>query len=175
MALDHGMIDPFAEGEKRPGVISYGLSSYGYDFRVAGEFRLYNASPGAVLDPKDASRAPFQEIRTETFVEIPPHGIAVARSVERFRIPRSVVTVTFGKSTYARMGLVVNITPFEPEWEGHVTLEISNTAPLPARVYANEGIAQVLFLESDEVCATSYADRQGKYQGQKTITAPKVV
>lgn len=175
MALDRGMIEPFAEGEKRPGVISYGLSSYGYDFRVAGEFRLYAPRPGALLDPKDAARAPFEEIRTDTFVEIPPHGIAVARSVEYFRIPRNVVTVTFGKSTYARMGLVVNITPFEPEWEGYVTLEMSNTAPLPARVYANEGIAQVLFLESDEVCATSYADRQGKYQGQKAITAPKVV
>lgn len=175
MALDHGMIDPFAEGKKRPGVISYGLSSYGYDFRVAGEFRLYTGTPGALLDPKDAARASFEEIRTDTHVDIPPHGIAVARSVEYFRIPRNVVTVTFGKSTYARMGLVVNITPFEPEWEGFVTLEMSNTAPLPARVYANEGIAQVLFLESDAVCETSYADRQGKYQGQTAITAPKVV
>lgn len=174
MALDHRMIDPFVEAQKREGVVSYGLSSYGYDFRVGPHFKLYRAAPDGLLDPKNAARAAGEDIHTETFLDIPPHAIALAQSVEYFRIPRNVVTIAFGKSTYARCGLVVNITPFEPEWEGHVTLEISNTAPLPVRVYANEGIAQVLFLESDEVCETSYADRRGKYQRQTTITLPRL-
>ena len=174
MASDHRMIDPFVEAQKRAGVVSYGLSSYGYDFRVGPNFKLYRPAADALLDPKNASRSVYEDIHTETFLDIPPHAIALAQSVEYFRIPRNVVTITFGKSTYARCGLVVNITPFEPEWEGHVPMELSNTAPLPVRVYANEGIAQVLFLESDEVCETSYADRQGKYQRQTTITLPRL-
>jgi dCTP deaminase len=174
MALERRMIEPFVEAQKREGVISYGLSSYGYDMRVGTRFKVAQVGNGSVMDPKRSAPEAFVDVQTETFVEIPPHGIALGQSVEYFRIPRNVVTVAFGKSTYARCGLVVNITPFEPEWEGFVTLEISNTTPFPARVYANEGIAQILFFESDEVCEVSYADRKGKYQGQTMITLPKV-
>jgi len=174
MALERRMIEPFVEAQKRDGVISYGLSSYGYDMRVGNRFKVSQAGAGRVMDPKRAAPEAFVDVETDAFVEIPPHGIALGQSLEYFRIPRNVVTMTFGKSTYARCGLVVNITPFEPEWEGFVTMEISNTTPFPARVYANEGIAQVLFLESDEVCEVSYADRKGKYQGQQAITLGKL-
>jgi dCTP deaminase len=174
MALERRMIEPFVEAQKREGVISYGLSSYGYDMRIGSRFKVAQVGSGSVMDPKKAAPEAFIDVQTDTFVEIPPHGIALGQSVEYFRIPRNVVTITFGKSTYARCGLVINVTPFEPEWEGFVTMEISNTTPFPARVYANEGIAQVLFLESDEVCEVSYADRKGKYQGQQAITLGKL-
>jgi dCTP deaminase len=174
MALEHRMIEPFVEAQKREGVISYGLSSYGYDMRVGNRFKVAQVGSGSVMDPKRAAPDAFVDVQTDTYVEIPPHGVVLAQSLEYFRIPRNVVTITFGKSTYARCGLVVNVTPFEPEWEGFVTMEISNTSPFRARVYANEGIAQVLFLESDEVCEVSYADRKGKYQGQTAITLGKL-
>jgi dCTP deaminase len=174
MALEKGMIEPFEDGLKREGVISYGLSSYGYDMRVGNRFKIVSNGTGAVADPKKFDAAAFQDVTTDDHIVIPPNSVALAQSVEYFRIPRSVVTICFGKSTYARCGLIVNVTPFEPEWEGFVTMELSNTSPLPVKVYANEGIAQVLFLESDEVCRVSYADRKGKYQKQTTITLPKI-
>ncbi len=175
MALERGMIAPFVEAQKRDGVISYGLSSYGYDMRVGDRFRIARAAEGARVDPKNMDDRLWEEVVAERgFVEIPAHSVALGQSVEYFRIPRNILTITFGKSTYARCGLVVNITPFEPEWEGTVTLEISNTTPLPARVYANEGIAQVLFLESDEPCEVSYADRRGKYQKQTALTPARL-
>lgn len=173
MALEHKMIEPFVDGLKREGVISYGLSSYGYDMRVADEFKVFTNVYNEVVDPKNFSPQSFVDIKAEHII-IPPNSFALARSVEYFRIPRKVLCICLGKSTYARSGLVVNITPFEPEWEGFVTLEISNTTPLPARVYANEGIAQVLFLEADEECEVSYADRKGKYQAQVGVTPPKL-
>ncbi|MDX2160330.1 MAG: dCTP deaminase [bacterium] len=173
MALEHKMIEPFVDGLKREGVISYGLSSYGYDMRVADEFKVFTNVYNEVVDPKNFSPQSFVDIRADHII-IPPNSFALARSVEYFRIPRKVLCICLGKSTYARSGLVVNITPFEPEWEGFVTLEISNTTPLPARVYANEGIAQVLFLEADEECEVSYADRKGKYQAQVGVTPPKL-
>ncbi|OGR83183.1 MAG: dCTP deaminase [Elusimicrobia bacterium RIFCSPLOWO2_01_FULL_64_13] len=174
MAREKGMIDPFVEKQVGGGVISYGLSSYGYDIRVSREFKLFTNTYGAVVDPKGFDPKSFVDISTDTFCTIPPNSFALARTVEYFRIPRSVITLCVGKSTYARCGIIVNVTPFEPEWEGFVTLEISNTTPLPARIYANEGIAQVLFFESDEVCETSYADKKGKYQKQSDITLPKI-
>ena len=173
MALEEKMIDPFEEGQKRDGVISYGLSSYGYDLRVADEFKIFTNVHTAVVDPKHFDPKSFVEFKGDVCV-IPPNSFALARSVEYFRIPRTVVTICVGKSTYARCGIIVNVTPFEPEWEGYVTLEISNTTPLPARVYANEGLCQVLFLESDEVCEVSYKDKKGKYQAQKGIVLPRL-
>ena len=168
------MIEPFEGSQVRDGVISYGLSSYGYDFRVGNEFKIYARRQSDVIDPKKFSADMLETIKTDGFALIPPNSIAIARSVEYFRIPRNVITICFGKSTYARSGILVNITPFEPEWEGFVTLSIINTGSIPAKVYANEGIAQVLFLESDEECAVSYADKKGKYQAQKEITLPKI-
>jgi dCTP deaminase len=168
-----GMIEPFEERQVRDGVISYGVSSYGYDIRVADEFRIFTNVNTAVVDPKKFDPASFVEVQTDVCV-IPPNSFALGRTVEYFRIPRSIITICVGKSTYARCGIIVNVTPFEPEWEGFVTLEISNTTPLPAKVYANEGIAQVLFLESDEECEVSYADKKGKYQGQQGVVLPRM-
>jgi len=173
MALEQRMIEPFVEKQVRHGVISYGVSSYGYDLRVADEFKIFTNVYSAIVDPKNFSPESFVDFKGEVCV-IPPNSFALARSMEYFRIPRSVLTICVGKSTYARCGLIVNVTPFEPEWEGFVTLEISNTTPLPAKVYANEGLAQVLFFEADEACETSYADKRGKYQGQVGVTPPKL-
>jgi len=173
LAKERGMIVPFEDHQVRDGVISYGLSSYGYDIRVADEFKIFTNVYSAVVDPKHFNRNRWS-ISREIFVVIPPNSFALARTVEYFRIPRTVLTVCLGKSTYARCGIIVNVTPFEPEWEGFVTLEISNTTPLPARIYANEGIAQVLFFEADEVCEISYADKKGKYQKQQAIVLPKL-
>ncbi|MCY4023612.1 MAG: dCTP deaminase [Anaerolineaceae bacterium] len=173
MALEEGMIEPFVDGQRREGVISYGLSSYGYDMRVADEYKVFTNVRSAIVDPKDFSDASFVDHQGDICV-IPPNSFVLARSMEYFRIPRQVLTLCVGKSTYARCGLIVNVTPLEPEWEGYVTLEISNTTPLPARVYSNEGIAQVIFLESDEACETSYADKRGKYQRQDRLTLPKL-
>jgi dCTP deaminase len=173
MALEHKMIEPFVENQVREGVISYGVSSYGYDMRVADEFKVFTNVYGATVDPKNFAPNAFVDFKGPLCV-IPPNSFALARSMEYFRIPRSVLTVCLGKSTYARCGLIVNVTPFEPQWEGYVTLEISNTTPLPAKIYANEGIAQVLFFEADEECEVSYADKKGKYQGQTGVTPPKL-
>jgi dCTP deaminase len=173
MAIEHRMIEPFVETQKRDGVISYGVSSYGYDMRVSDEFKVFTNVFSAIVDPKNFSPESFVDIKGNVCI-IPPNSFALARSIEYFRIPRGVLTVCVGKSTYARCGLIINVTPFEPEWEGYVTLEISNTTPLPAKVYANEGIAQVLFFEGDDVCETSYADKKGKYQGQTGVTLPKL-
>jgi dCTP deaminase len=173
MALDHDMINPFSEKQVREGVVSYGLSSYGYDLRVADEFKIFTNVNCTVVDPKHFDERSFVTVRSECAI-IPPNSFALARSVEYFKIPRDVLTICVGKSTYARCGIIVNVTPFEPEWEGFVTLEISNTTPLPARIYANEGLCQIIFFQSDEVCETSYADRRGKYQAQKGIVLPKL-
>lgn len=173
MVKKHGMIEPFADNQIRDGVISFGVSSYGYDIRVADEFKIFTNVFSAVVDPKHFDPKSMVDFRGEMCV-IPPNSFALARTVEYFRIPRSVLTVCLGKSTYARCGIIVNVTPFEPEWEGYVTLEISNTTPLPARIYANEGIAQVLFFEADEECDMSYADKKGKYQKQEAIVLPKL-
>jgi len=173
MAVEHGMIRPFVENQVREGVISYGVSSYGYDIRVSDEFKLFTDIFTTVVDPKSFNPKSFVDIKANSIV-IPPNSFALARTVEYFKIPRSVITVCLGKSTYARCGIIVNVTPFEPEWEGTATLEISNTTQLPAKIYANEGIAQVLFFESDEVCQTSYADKKGKYQKQVEVTLPKL-
>jgi len=173
MALEYGMIEPFVEKQVRQGVVSYGLSSYGYDMRVADEFKIFTNVFSAIVDPKNFSPGSFVEFKGDVCI-IPPNSFVLARSVEYFRIPRKVLCICLGKSTYARAGLVCNVTPFEPEWMGYVTLEISNTTPLPAKVYANEGIAQVLFFEADEECEVSYADKQGKYQGQTGVTPPRL-
>jgi len=173
MALEHKMIEPFEDRQVRAGVISYGLSSYGYDIRVADEFKVFTNINSTVVDPKNFDARSFVDVKTDICI-IPPNSFALAKTVEYFRIPRDVLTVCVGKSTYARCGLIVNVTPFEPEWEGFVTLEISNTTPLPARVYANEGIAQVLFFQSDEPCEISYADKKGKYQKQQGLTLPRL-
>lgn len=173
MAIEQGMIEPFVERQVREGVISYGLSSYGYDMRVADEFRIFTNVYNTVVDPKNFSPDSMVEFQGDICI-IPPNSFVLARSIEYFRVPRGVLCICLGKSTYARSGLVVNVTPFEPEWEGHVTIEISNTTPLPAKIYANEGISQVLFLEGDEVCEVSYADRKGKYQGQRGVTPPRL-
>ena len=167
-----GMIEPFVEAQQREGVISYGLSSYGYDARVAGEFKIFTNIDSAIVDPKAFDANSFVDKKSSVCV-IPPNSFALARTIEYFRIPRNVLTICLGKSTYARCGIIVNVTPLEPEWEGHVTLEFSNTTPLPAKIYANEGVAQMLFLESDEECEISYKDRGGKYQGQRGVTLPK--
>ena len=175
MAREHGMIEPFAESQVRDGAISYGVSSYGYDMRVADEFKIFTNVHSTVVDPKHFDARSFVEYRGDVCI-VPPNSFALARSIEYFRIPRDVLTICVGKSTYARCGIITNVTPFEPEWEGHVTLEISNTTPLPARIYANEGIAQVLFFEADadDICVTSYADKRGKYQAQRGVTLPRI-
>ena len=172
MAREQKMIDPFVESQVRDGAISYGVSSYGYDIRVADEFMIFTNVRSAIVDPKDFDPDSMVDFKGEVCI-IPPNSFALARTVEYFRIPRTVLTICLGKSTYARCGIIVNVTPFEPEWEGYVTLEISNTTPLPAKIYANEGVAQMLFFESDEVCETSYKDRGGKYQGQRGVTLPR--
>ena len=173
MAREHGMIEPFVSNQVRSGVISYGVSSYGYDIRVADEFKIFTNVYSAVVDPKGFDPRSMVDYKGDVCT-IPPNSFALARTVEYFRIPRNVLTICVGKSTYARCGIIVNVTPFEPEWEGYVTLEISNTTPLPARIYANEGIAQVLFFEADEICEVSYADKRGKYQRQQSIVLPKL-
>ena len=173
MALDHQMIEPFVESQKREGTISYGLSSYGYDARVAGDFKIFTNVDSAIVDPKDFSEKGFVERSGEVCV-IPPNSFVLARTVEYFRIPRDVLVICLGKSTYARCGIIVNVTPLEPEWEGHVTLEFSNTTPLPAKIYANEGACQFLFLHGEQPCETSYKDRAGKYMGQTGVTLPKL-
>ena len=173
MALEHGMIEPFVDNQVQAGVVSYGLSSYGYDIRVADEFKVFTNINNTVIDPKGFDTRSFVDIKADVCI-VPPNSFALARTIEYFRIPRDVLTVCLGKSTYARCGIIVNVTPFEPEWEGSVTLEISNTTPLPAKIYANEGIAQVLFFQSDEVCERSYADKRGKYLKQLGVTLPKI-
>ena len=177
MVKEQNMIEPFETGQIREGengrVISYGTSSYGYDIRCSDEFKIFTNINSAVVDPKEFDPNSFVDIKSDVCI-IPPNSFALARTVEYFRIPRDVLTICLGKSTYARCGIIVNVTPLEPEWEGHVTLEFSNTTPLPAKIYANEGVAQVLFLGADEVCETSYKDRNGKYQGQTGVTVPKL-
>ena len=176
MALEHAMISPFEPGQVRRvedrRVISYGTSSYGYDVRCAPDFKIFTNVHSAIVDPKNFDERSFVDVCGDVCI-VPPNSFALARTVEYFRIPRNVLTVCMGKSTYARCGIIVNVTPLEPEWEGHVTLEFSNTTPLPAKIYANEGVAQVLFFESDEECEISYKDRGGKYQGQRGVTLPK--
>ncbi len=173
MATEQGMISPFVEKQTRAGVISYGLSSYGYDARVGPDFKIFTNVESAVVDPKNFSAASFVDRRTDVCV-IPPNSFALAHTIEYFRIPRDVLVICLGKSTYARCGIIVNVTPLEPEWEGQVTIEISNTTPLPARIYANEGICQFLFIKGDAVCETSYADRAGKYMGQRGVALPRL-
>ena len=173
MALEHGMIEPFEDRQVRAGVISYGLSSYGYDIRVADEFKVFTNINSTVVDPKNFDARSFVDVKTDVCI-IPPNSFALARTVEYFRIPRDVLVICVGKSTYARCGIIVNVTPLEPEWEGHVTLEFSNTTPLPAKIYANEGACQFLFLQGDEPCEVSYRDKAGKYQGQRGVTLPKI-
>lgn len=172
-ALEHGMIEPFVESQRREGCISYGLSSYGYDARVADEFKIFTNIDSSVVDPKDFDSNSFVDRKTDVCV-IPPNSFALARTVEYFRVPRDVLVICLGKSTYARCGLIVNVTPLEPEWEGQVTIEISNTTPLPAKVYANEGICQFLFLKGESAPEVSYADRAGKYMGQRGVTLPRL-
>jgi len=173
MATGHGMIEPFSEKQVRDRVISYGLSSYGYDVRIAHEFKIFTNINHMVVDPKDFDPRSFVDFEGEQCI-IPPNSFALARTVERFKVPRDVIVVCLGKSTYARCGIIVNVTPLEPEWEGIVTLEVSNTTPLPARIYAGEGIAQMLFFQSDEPCEVSYADKKGKYQSQQGLTLPRL-
>jgi len=173
MAQEHDMINPYSEKQVSQGVISYGVSSYGYDLRVADEFKIFTNVNSTIVDPKKFDERSFVTVNADVAI-IPPNSFALARSVEYFKIPRDVLTICVGKSTYARCGIIVNVTPFEPEWEGFVTLEISNTTPLPAKIYANEGMCQILFFQSDEVCETSYKDRKGKYQAQKGIVLPKL-
>lgn len=177
MAQTHGMIEPFESDQVRfredNKIISYGTSSYGYDIRCSDEFKLFTNINSTIVDPKKFDENSFVDVRSDVCI-IPPNSFALARTIEYFRIPRNVLTICLGKSTYARCGIIVNVTPFEPEWEGYVTLEFSNTTPLPAKIYANEGVAQVIFFESDEACETSYKDRDGKYQGQHGVTLPKI-
>jgi dCTP deaminase len=173
MCREHGMIEPFAEKQVREGTISFGVSSYGYDLRIADEFKIFTNINSSVVDPKKFDSRSFVDIQGPVCI-VPPNSFALGRSVEYFRIPREVMTICLGKSTYARCGIITNVTPLEPEWEGHVTLEISNTTPLPAMIYANEGIAQVLFLGADEVCEISYKDKKGKYQEQRGVTLPRL-
>jgi dCTP deaminase len=174
MAHEHGMITPFDGSQVRQGVISYGVSSYGYDIRLADEFKIFTNVPSTVVDPKKIDPRNFIDFKGESCV-IPHNSFALGRSVEYFKIPRNILAVCLGKSTYARCGIIVNVTPLEPEWEGHITISISNTSPLPIRIYANEGIAQAVFLEASDICETSYADKKGKYQKQTTITHSKLV
>ena len=176
MADEHGMIEPFEAGQissmGADRIISYGTSSYGYDIRCSDEFKIFTNINSAVVDPKNFDESSFVDYQGDVCI-IPPNSFALARTIEYFRIPRNVLTICLGKSTYARCGIIVNVTPFEPEWEGYVTLEFSNTTPLPAKIYANEGVAQVIFFEADEPCEVSYKDRRGKYQGQTGVTLPK--
>jgi dCTP deaminase len=176
MAIKHQMIEPFVDRQirnvKQDGIISYGVSSYGYDVRCANEFKIFTNINSAFIDPKNFDSASFVDVVSDVCI-IPPNSFALARTIEYFRIPRNVLAICLGKSTYARCGIIVNVTPLEPEWEGHVTLEFSNTTTLPAKIYANEGVAQMIFLESDQPCEVSYKDRQGKYQGQTGVTLPK--
>ncbi len=176
MAREQGLIEPFEPGQVREvngeRIVSYGTSSYGYDVRCADEFKIFTNIESAFVDPKAFDESSFVDKQSDVCV-IPPNSFALARTIEYFRIPRNVLTICLGKSTYARCGIIVNVTPLEPEWEGHVTLEFSNTTPLPAKIYANEGVAQMIFFESDEVCEASYLDRAGKYQGQTGVTLPK--
>lgn len=176
MAMEHGMISPYERGQvrERDGkrLISYGVSSYGYDVRCSNEFKIFTNINSTIIDPKEFDESSFVDVESDICI-IPPNSFALARTVEYFRIPRNILTICLGKSTYARCGIIVNVTPLEPEWEGHVTLEFSNTTPLPAKIHANEGVAQMLFLESDEVCQVSYRDRKGKYQGQTGVTLPR--
>lgn len=173
MAAEHGMIEPFEPGQVRQGVVSYGVSSFGYDVRVADEFKVFTDVFSVVVDPKEFDARSFVDMKTDTCI-IPPNSFALARTHEYFRIPDDVLVVCLGKSTYARCGIIVNVTPLEPGWEGHVTLEISNTTPLPAKIYANEGLAQFLFFQGDERPEVTYRDKQGKYQGQKGVTLPRM-
>jgi dCTP deaminase len=177
MAKTHGMIEPFEPDQIREKdnqrIVSYGTSSYGYDIRCSDEFKLFTNINSTIVDPKNFDSNSFVDVKSDICI-IPPNSFALARTVEYFRIPRNILTICLGKSTYARCGIIVNVTPFEPEWEGYVTLEFSNTTPLPAKIYANEGVAQVIFFESDEVCEISYKDRGGKYQGQQGVTLPKI-
>ena len=173
LAQNHGMIEPFVEKQKNDGTISYGLSSYGYDARCSEDFKIFTNVDNALVDPKNFSNQSFVDRNSDICV-IPPNSFVLTNTVEYFRIPQDVLVICLGKSTYARCGLIVNVTPLEPGWEGHVTLEISNTTPLPARVYANEGIAQFLFFKGSDVCETSYADRSGKYMGQRGVTLPRL-
>jgi dCTP deaminase len=173
MALEHDMINPFNDRQMREGVISYGVSSYGYDLRVADEFKIFTNVNSAIVDPKNFDARSFIDVKGASIL-VPPNSFALARSVEYFKIPRDILTICVGKSTYARCGIIVNVTPFEPEWEGFVTLEISNTTPLPAKIYANEGLCQILFFQGDEPCETSYKDKAGKYQRQQGIVLPKL-
>jgi dCTP deaminase len=177
MAEGHRMIEPYEPGQVKEAagrrLVSYGTSSYGYDIRCSDEFKIFTNINSTIVDPKEFDAKSFVDFKGSVCI-IPPNSFALARTVEYFRIPRNVLTICLGKSTYARCGIIVNVTPLEPEWEGHVTLEFSNTTPLPAKIYANEGVAQVIFIESDEVCETSYRDRGGKYQGQKGVTLPKI-
>tara|TARA_Y100001970_G_C14008060_1_gene736908 strand:- start:207 stop:764 length:558 start_codon:yes stop_codon:yes gene_type:complete len=172
MSLKHDMIQPFSKNEVKKGDISYGVSSYGYDLRVSDEYKIFTNVNSSIIDPKKFDSKSFVNYKGEVCI-VPPNSFALARSIEYFKIPRNVLTICLGKSTYARCGIIVNVTPFEPEWEGHVTLEISNTTPLPAKIYSNEGLCQVLFFESDEECEVSYKDKKGKYQKQLGITLPK--
>jgi dCTP deaminase len=173
MAQEHDMINPYSEKQVSEGVISYGVSSYGYDLRVADEFKIFTNVNSTIVDSKHFDERSFVTVNADVAI-VPPNSFALARSVEYFKIPRDVLTICVGKSTYARCGIIVNVTPFEPEWEGFVTLEISNTTPLPAKIYAKEGLCQILFFQSDEVCESSYKDRKGKYQAQKGIVLPKL-
>jgi dCTP deaminase len=173
MAQKTGMIEPFVEAQKREGVISYGLSSYGYDARVADEFKIFTNVDAAVVDPKRFDPKSFVDRQTDVCI-VPPNSFALARTIEYFRVPRNILVICLGKSTYARCGIIVNVTPLEPEWEGHVTIEISNTTPLPAKIYANEGVCQFLFMQGDRPCETSYADRAGKYMKQTGVTLPRL-
>ncbi len=170
---EKGMIDPFDGRRIKKGIISYGVSSYGYDMRIADEFKIFNNANTTIIDPKNLSDSSFTNFRGNVCI-VPPNSFILGRSVEYFKIPRDVLAICLGKSTYARCGIVINVTPLEPEWEGYVTIEISNTAPLPAKIYANEGIAQLVFIEASEICERSYADKKGKYQAQKKITLAKV-
>ncbi len=175
MALEHGMISPFEPRQVREKsgarLISYGVSSYGYDVRCSNEFKVFTNINSVIVDPKAFDESSFVDVQSDVCI-IPPNSFALARTVEYFRIPRNILTICLGKSTYARCGIIVNVTPLEPEWEGHVTLEFSNTTPLPAKIYANEGVAQIVFLEASEVCSVSYRDKNGKYQGQMGVTLP---
>jgi dCTP deaminase len=173
MAKEHKMIEPFQDRQVREGVISYGVSSYGYDLRVADEFNIFTNVNSSIVDPKHFDKRSFVEFKGEVCI-VPPNSFALGRSMEYFRIPRNVLTICVGKSTYARCGIIVNVTPFEPEWEGFVTLEISNTTPLPAKIYSNEGLCQVIFLSADEECEISYKDKKGKYQSQTGIVLPRL-
>jgi len=172
MSIKHDMIKPFSEGKINSNSISFGLSSYGYDIRVADEFKIFTNVNNSIVDPKSFDEKSFVDYKGDVCI-IPPNSFALARSVEYFKIPRNILTICLGKSTYARCGIIVNVTPFEPEWEGYVTIEISNTTPLPAKIYSNEGLCQVLFFESDDICEVSYKDKRGKYQSQVGITLPK--